>query len=399
MSDGPVASQPTGATGAAPAGEPPLKGLKVLELARILAGPWAGQVLADLGATVIKVEGPKGDDTRTWGPPFVEQGEDTSAAYFYACNRGKRSIAVDLKSAEGQAFVKGLAAEADVLIENFKVGGLARFGLDYDSVRKTNPRIVYASITGFGQDGPYASRAGYDYLLQAMSGLMSITGEPDREPQKVGVAVTDLFTGLYAVIGVQAALAERERSGEGQLIDLSLFDAATAMLANQATNYLASGTSPTRLGNAHPNIVPYQVFAVSDGSLVIAAGNDGQYQRLCTVLGRGDLMQDPRFATNAGRVTARDMLVPMLQESIATWTRDALLAALEGATVPAAPINSVADVLHDPQIVARQMIVEPEGIAGLRSPLKFSRSPLALDKTAPALPPVAADSIPGWDDA
>lgn len=363
----------------------PLKGLKVLELARILAGPWAGQVLADLGATVIKVESPKGDDTRTWGPPFIEQGEDQSAAYFYACNRGKRSIAVDLKTEYGRTFVQDLAAEADVVIENFKVGGLAAFGLDYASVSARNSAIVYASITGFGQDGPYARRAGYDYLLQAMSGLMSITGEPDREPQKVGVAITDLFTGLYAVIGIQAALAERTVSGKGQHIDLSLFDTATAMLANQATNYLASGTAPTRLGNAHPNIVPYQVFEVSDGALVIAAGNDGQFQRLCSVLKTPALADDPAYATNAGRVAGRNALVPALQTAIGQWARDDLLAALEAATVPGAPINTVEDVLGDPQIKARGMVIEPNGIAALRTPLRFSRSSLALDQTAPAL--------------
>lgn len=370
----------------------PLKGLKVLELARILAGPWAGQVLADLGATVIKVESPKGDDTRTWGPPFVEREGDRSAAYFYACNRGKQSIAVDLKTEDGQRFVQELADEADVLIENFKVGGLRAFGLDYEAVSARNPGIVYASITGFGQDGPYASRAGYDYLLQAMSGIMSVTGEPDREPQKVGIAVTDLFTGLYAVIGIQAALAERAQSGKGQHIDLSLFDAATAMLANQATNYLASGTAPTRLGNAHPNIVPYQVFEVSDGALVIAAGNDGQFQRLCQVLGCIEIGKDPAYATNGDRVARRADLVPALQQEIILWTRDALLAALEAATVPAAPINSVEDVLKDEQIAARGMIIEPEGVAALRSPLRFSRSKLALDRSAPTLGD-AADAI------
>ncbi|MFK7793669.1 MAG: CaiB/BaiF CoA transferase family protein [Devosiaceae bacterium] len=363
----------------------PLKGLKVLELARILAGPWAGQTLADLGASVIKVEAPKGDDTRTWGPPFVQQGEDTSAAYFYACNRGKTAVTVDLKTPDGQAYVQELAADADVVIENFKVGGLARYGLDYASVSNTNPGIIYASITGFGQDGPYAHRAGYDYLLQAMSGLMSITGEPEREPQKVGVAVTDLFTGLYAVVGIQAALAERAQSGKGQHIDLSLFDAATAMLANQATNYLASGTSPSRLGNAHPNIVPYQVFEVADGALVIAAGNDGQFARLCKVLGQPELADCPAYASNAGRVGARETLIATLQALIKSWTRDALLLALEEATVPAAPINSVEDVLSDPQIDARDMIIQPEGITGLRTPLKFSRSCLSLEKTAPKL--------------
>lgn len=377
---------PSATTAAGRSGSPPLKGLKVLELARILAGPWAGQTLADLGATVIKVESPAGDDTRTWGPPFVERDGDRSAAYFYACNRGKTSVAVDLKTPKGQAYVQELAADADVLIENFKVDGLKRFGLDYESVAEANPGIIYASITGFGQDGPYASRAGYDYLLQAMAGIMSVTGEPEREPQKVGVAVTDLFTGLYAVIGVQAALAERAQSGKGQHIDLSLFDPATAMLANQATNFLASGASPTRLGNAHPNIVPYQMFQVADGALVIAAGNDGQYQRLCGVLGVAELGDDPAYATNGARVGAREVLIARLQPLVKAWKRDDLLEALEAATVPAAPINTVEDVLNDPQIAARGMVVEPEGIAGLRTPIRFSRSGLSLETSAPKLP-------------
>jgi crotonobetainyl-CoA:carnitine CoA-transferase CaiB-like acyl-CoA transferase len=361
----------------------PLEGLKVLELARILAGPWAGQTLADLGATVIKVESPQGDDTRSWGPPFIERGADNSAAYYYACNRGKRSIALDFKDNDDLAFAKALAAEADVVIENFKVGGLARFGLDYPSLAKANPRIVYASISGFGQTGPYAHKPGYDYMIQAMAGIMSVTGDPHGEPQKVGVAVADLFTGLYAVVGIQAALAERDRSGVGQHVDLSLFESATAMLANQAMNCLASGTSPTRLGNAHPNIVPYQVFQVRDGSLVIAAGNDGQYRRMCELLERTDLSSDPRFATNGSRVEHRDALVSELQKTLMAWKRDELLHALEKATVPAAPINTVEDVLSDPQIAARGMLIEPEDTQGLRTPITFSRSSLALDKAAP----------------
>lgn len=356
----------------------PHEGLKVLELARILAGPWAGQVLADLGATVIKVESPNGDDTRTWGPPFVEQGADRSAAYFYACNRGKRCIALDFNNAEDLAFVQDLASQADVIIENFKVGGLQAFGLDYETVAQTNPGIVYASITGFGQTGPYAHRTGYDYLLQAMSGLMSITGAPDGEPQKVGVAVTDLFTGLYAVIGIQAALAARQTTGLGQHIDLSLFDAATAMLANQATNYLASGTSPTRLGNAHPNIVPYQVFDVADGQLVIAVGNDGQFSKLCTVLNVPGLAGHVRYLTNANRVENRATLIPTLSTATLRWTRDALLDALEQVGVPAAPINSVEDVLNDPQIKARGLLVDPGAMPGLRTPIVFSHSALSL---------------------
>ncbi|MEM1289307.1 MAG: CaiB/BaiF CoA-transferase family protein [Pseudomonadota bacterium] len=373
--------------GSAPANDdPPLKGLKVLELARILAGPWAGQVLADLGATVIKVESPLGDDTRSWGPPFIDRDGDRSAAYFYACNRGKQAVAADFKNDDDLRFVTELAGEADVLIENFKVGGLDKYGLDYGAVSKRNPRIIYASITGFGQNGPYADRPGYDFLLQAMSGLMSITGDAAGEPQKVGVAVTDLFTGLYAVIGIQAALHERQKSGRGQHIDLSLFDAATAMLANQATNYLASGESPHRMGNAHPNIVPYQVFHAMDGPLVIAVGNDEQFKRLCDVLGRQDLALDSRFQTNAGRVAARDKLIAALESEIVSWQKDKLLTALEKATIPAAPVNTVADALNDPQLIERDMLIEPDAISGLRTPLQFSRSSLASETTAPVLP-------------
>ena len=264
----------------------PLASLKVLELARILAGPWAGQVLADLGATVIKVESPNGDDTRTWGPPFVEREGDRSAAYFHSCNRGKMSVTADIKTEEGRELVRDLAAGADVLIENFKVGGLAKYGLDYETLSSLNPGLVYCSITGFGQTGPYAERAGYDYLIQGMSGLMSITGAPDGPPQKVGVAIMDLYAGLYSVIAIQAALAARSTTGRGQHIDMSLLDAGTATLANQAMNFLATGTSPSRMGNQHPNIVPYEVFPVADGDIIIAAGNDAQFERLCRVLER-----------------------------------------------------------------------------------------------------------------
>lgn len=363
----------------------PLSGLKVLDLARILAGPWAGQTLADLGATVIKVEAPGGDDTRSWGPPFIERDGDRTAAYFYACNRGKKSVAVDLATDDGQAFVRGLAAEADVLIENFKVGGLTKYGLDYPSLRKVNPGLVYCSITGFGQDGPYAERPGYDYLIQGMSGLMSITGAPQAEPQRVGVAVTDIFSGLYAVIGIQAALAERARTGLGQHVDISLLDSATAVLANQAMNYFATGTAPARTGNGHPNIVPYQVFPVSDGEVIIATGNDAQFRRLCDVLGRPDLALDPAYSTNAGRVDRRDGLVRQLAAETGGWTRDALIAALQAARVPVGPINTIDQVFEDPQVVARGMRIRPQGIDGLRTPLRFSASKLATDDTAPRL--------------
>ncbi len=363
----------------------PLEGLKVLELARILAGPWVGQVLADLGATVIKVESPDGDDTRKWGPPFIERDEDRSAAYFYSCNRGKLSVTADFKDADDLAFVKDLAAEADVVIENFKVGGLARFGLDYATLSAANMGLVYCSITGFGQDGPYANRAGYDYLVQGMCGLMSITGDPAGDPQKVGVALTDIYTGLYAVAAIEAALIERGRSGQGQLIDMSLLDTGVGTLANQAMNFLTTGASPNRMGNQHPNIVPYEVFPVADGDVIIAAGNDRQYRALCDVLGRTDLRDADAYQTNGARVAARDVLVPILKDETRKHTKADLLAALEAALVPASPINSVGEALDDPQIRARGMQVAPEAVPGVRTPITFGRSELALERTAPRL--------------
>src|SRR6516165_8846894 len=275
-----------------------LAGLRVLELARVLAGPTTGQTLADLGAEVIKVESPQGDETRAWGPPFIDTDGELSAAYFHSCNRGKRSIVADFAAERGREIVRRLAARADVVIENFKVGGLMKFGLDYESLRRLNPRLIYCSVTGFGQTGPYAKRAGYDFLIQGMSGVMDITGEPDGPPEKAGVAISDLFTGLYGVIAIEAALIARERTGKGQLLDLSLFDSMSAMLANQAMNYLASGRSPKRMRNAHVNLAPYQTFPVVDGWLIIAVGNDGQFARLCGVLGLGAVALDPRFATN-----------------------------------------------------------------------------------------------------
>ena len=361
----------------------PLKGLKVLELARILAGPWIGQVLADLGATVIKVESPDGDDTRKWGPPFIERDGDASAAYFYSCNRGKLSITADFKDPDDLAHIKSLAAEADVVIENFRVGGLARFGLDYPTLAKSNPGLVYCSVTGFGQDGPYAARAGYDYLIQGMCGLMSITGEPTGEPQKVGVALTDIYTGLYASIAIQAALAERQVSGHGQLVDMSLLDTGLGTLANQAMNFLATGVSPARMGNQHPNIVPYQVFPVADGDIIIAAGNDRQFRALCGVLDREDLETNPSFETNADRVSHREELIIQLRQSTIRWTKLELLSELEAALVPASPINSIGEVFQDPQVISRGMQIAPEGIPGVRSPITFGRSELALERTAP----------------
>ena len=371
-------------------GEPALKGLKVVELARILAGPWIGQTLADLGAEVIKIEAPEGDDTRRWGPPFIERPRadgttETVAAYFHAANRGKRSVICDFNDPADLERLKALIDTADVVIENFKLGGLRKFGLDYDSVAGRNPGLVYASITGFGQDGPRAAQPGYDFLIQGMSGIMDLTGDPAGEPQKVGVAWIDIFTGLYGTIAVQAALAERARSGRGQHLDLSLLDCGLAVLANQATNYLLGGVVPHRLGNAHPNIVPYQLFPASDGHLIIACGNDRQFAALCRVLGQEGLAQDPDYATNPARVANRARLVPVLAGATARLTRAELIAALEKAGVPGGPVNDVAEALADPQVVARGLRIAPEGIAGLRSPMRFSRSPLVTDRAAPAL--------------
>ena len=363
----------------------PLRGLRVLELARILAGPWAGQLLADLGASVVKVESPEGDDTRRWGPPFIERDGESAAAYFHACNRGKRSVVADFSTEEGRETVRRLAAEADVVIENFKLGGLDRYGLGYEALSQINPRLVWCSITGFGQDGPYAHRAGYDYIVQGMSGLMSITGEPDREPQKVGVAVTDIFTGVYATTAILAAIHQRNSTGRGQRIDMALLDVATAITANQAMNYLASGTAPRRMGNAHPNIVPYQVFACADGHAIVAVGNDGQFRRFAALLGLDDLGTDPRYATNPARLAHREELVPLLAQATARRTRDELLASCEAQGVPAGPINDMADVFADPQVLARGLRIEPGGVPGVRTPIAFSESPLALDRPSPRL--------------
>lgn len=370
----------------------PLAGLKVLELARILAGPWAGQILADLGAEVIKVEKPgEGDDTRGWGPPFVPDGHGGSlgAAYFHSCNRGKRSVALDIATAEGQAEVRRLAAEADVLIENFKVGGLAKYGLDYASLSALNPRLVYCSITGFGQTGPYASRAGYDLMIQGLGGIMSLTGEKNGEPQRVGVPLVDLFTGVYSVVAIQAALAERLRSGLGQHIDMALLDTQVAILGNHAHAFLTTGNSPTRQGNAHPSIVPYQAFSAADGHLILAVGNDGQFRKAVAAIGLSDLASDPRFTTNADRVRNREALIPVLAARMAEWTRDDLLAAFEKVGVPAGPINTVAQVFADPQVKHRGMQLELdfEGapVPAVRTPIRFSRSPLVLDRSSPAL--------------
>ena len=363
----------------------PLTGIRVVELARILAGPWAGQILADLGAEVIKVEAPEGDDTRRWGPPFVENGGEKTAAYFHSANRGKRGITCDFRTAEGQELVRKLVADADVVIENFKVGGLAKYGLDWESLRKVNPRLVYCSITGFGQDGPYAHRAGYDFIIQGMSGLMSVTGAPDGQPQKVGVAVTDIFTGVYAATGILAALIQRGRTGEGQQVDMALLDVATSIMANQAMNYLASGKVPGMMGNAHPNLAPYAVFDCKDGWLILATGNDGQYQRLCKILGLGDMATAPEYRTNADRIANREEMTRRITAATKTWSKVDLLAACEAEGVPAGPINSLDEVFADPQVIARKLQIAPEGLPGLRSPMTFSGAELALDRPAPRL--------------
>lgn len=382
-------------------GAAPLAGVRVLELARILAGPWAGQTLADLGADVIKVESPAGDDTRTWGPPFVEaaDGGDLSAAYFHACNRGKRSVVADFTSYKGRELVRRLAASADVVIENFKVGGLARYGLDYASLKAVNPRLVYASITGFGQDGPYAPRAGYDFLIQGMGGAMSITGDPAGQPTKTGYAVADLFSGLYAVIGILAALRRRDATGEGAWIDCTLLDSQVGVLGNQALNYLVSGTAPSRLGNAHPNVVPYEVFPASDGHVIIAVGNDGQFRRLCEAIGADTLSTVPEFADNRGRVSHRAALIPALAAHTATFTRDDLLAKLEAATVPAGPINTIADVFDDPQVRHRAMqrdLPHPNAaggtVPGLRTPIMIDGVPMMHPDRSPML----GEHEPDW---
>ncbi len=363
----------------------PLEGLKVLELARILAGPWAGQTLADLGADVLKLEAPEGDDTRRWGPPFIEREGDASAAYFHACNRGKRSVTVDFRDPEGQATVRRLAAEADVLVENFKVGGLKKYGLDWESLREVNPRLVYCSITGFGQDGPYAPRAGYDYIIQGMSGLMSVTGDPEGQPQKVGVAVADIFTGIYATTAILAALRQRDATGEGQRIDMALLDVAVSVMANQAMNYLATGTAPGRIGNAHQNLAPYQVFDCADGWIIVATGNDAQYRRLCGLLGLPQMAKAAEFATNALRIANRAELTARMTEATQRRPKAELLSACEAAGVPAGPINDLAEVFADPQVVHRGMRLELDGIPTVRSPFVFSGAELKLDRPSPKL--------------
>jgi crotonobetainyl-CoA:carnitine CoA-transferase CaiB-like acyl-CoA transferase len=386
-----------------------LHGLKVLDLSRVLAGPWAGQLLGDLGADVVKVERPgPGDDTRTWGPPWVkdETGADSrQAAYFQCANRNKRSVAIDIATPEGQAQVRALAAQADVVLENFKVGGLAAYGLDYASLSADNPKLVYCSITGFGQTGPYAPRAGYDFLIQGMGGLMSLTGRSDAEdgagPQKVGVALVDVMTGLYATIAVLAALSHRDRTGEGQHIDMALLDVQVATLANQASNYLTSGVAPRRMGNAHPNIVPYQDFPTADGDMILAIGNDGQFARFCTAAGYSEWAADERFATNPARVANRTVLIPLLRQATVMKTTAEWISTLESLAVPCGPINRLPEVFDDPQVVARGLRIDvPHPAFGsvplVACPIRLSATPVQYRSAPPMLGEHTAEVLAEW---
>ncbi|MDB3865192.1 CoA transferase [Amylibacter sp.] len=364
--------------------ELPLKGLRVIELARILAGPWAGQTLADLGAEVIKVESRMGDDTRTWGPPFVKTGDETNAAYYHSCNRGKQSVSLDFKDGADLQKLKDLIATSDILIENFKVGGLDKYGLDYNTLHNDCPSLIYCSITGFGQTGPYAKRAGYDFLMQGMSGLMSITGEPEGQPQKVGVAVTDIFTGLYAVIAVQAALRSRDTTGIGQHIDLSLLDVATATTANQAMNYLTTGISPNRKGNNHPNIVPYCAVSTKDGHIILAVGNDNQFENFSKIFD-ADWYQKDKFSTNPARLKNRDELLNLIEKNTRNFSSLTLLSECEKFGVPAGPINTLEEVFNDPQILHRGMKVDLHGVPSVKNPITFSDMEMSYDKPSPNL--------------
>ncbi|MCH9705443.1 MAG: CoA transferase [Proteobacteria bacterium] len=363
----------------------PLAGITVIELARVLAGPWLGQTLADLGADVIKVEAPAGDETRQWGPPFIEHKGEQNAAYFHCCNRGKRSIVADLKTPDGQRCVQQLAAQADIFVQNFRVGALDKYGLDYATLAVTNPRLIYCSISGFGQDGPHAALPGYDFLVQATGGLMSVTGATDGEAQKVGVAFADLFTALYGAIGIQTALHERQNSGRGQHIDVSLLDSMVGVMANQAMNYLATGVAPQRLGNTHPNIAPYQSLPTADGTVIITVGNNGQFQSLCTLLKMGDTADDPRFSNNAARVKNRDALTALLTEKLEHWQRAAFVQAAQAVGVPVAAVNNMAETFTHPQVQHRKMQIAPEGVAGVRTPILFSGNALTSERASPAL--------------
>lgn len=368
----------------------PLDGIRVLDLSRVLAGPWATQMLADLGAEVIKIERPgNGDDTRGWGPPYLGD-STTESAYFLSCNRGKKSVAVDMASADGQKLLRDLAAISDVVVENFKVGGLVPYGLDYDSLRAVNPRLVYCSITGFGQDGPYAHRPGYDFAIQGMGGLMSITGEAGGEPQKVGVAVTDVMTGMYATVAILGALRARDATGEGQRIDMALLDVQVAYLANQASSYLVAGKVPARLGNAHPSIVPYQAFQTEDGWIVLAVGNDEQFRRWAVLAGVPELAEDERFRTNANRTRNRDVLVPQIAARMRTRPSAWWIEQCEAGGIPYGPINDIAQVFADPQVQHRGMRIElPHATGnvapGVRNPIRYSATPLQYERAPPAL--------------
>ncbi|MEC7952158.1 MAG: CaiB/BaiF CoA-transferase family protein [Pseudomonadota bacterium] len=362
----------------------PLAGLKVLELARVLAGPWAGQILADLGADVIKVESPDGDGTRKWGPPWIERDHgEREAAYYHAANRGKRSIIADFRDEDDLARIHDLASSADVVLENFKTGTLTKFGLDYESLAKVNARLVYCSITGFGQTGPRAHEAGYDFVIQAMSGFMALTGEPQGQPMKMGISISDLTCGLYSVIGIQAALAMRARTGRGQHVDMALLDCSVGLLASQAMHFLTTGENPPRMGNEHAQVSAYGVFPVADGKVVLAPANDGLFRRLLTLLGRNDLLTGERFATNEGRLANREELDAIIAGETSKWQMDELLADCAAAGIPAGRVNAVDAVFDDPQVKARGMRLDLDGIPGVRTPLTFSDAELALDRPSP----------------
>lgn len=362
----------------------PLAGLKVLELARVLAGPWAGQILADLGADVIKVESPDGDGTRKWGPPWIERDHgEREAAYYHAANRGKRSIIADFRDEDDLARIHDLASSADVVLENFKTGTLTKFGLDYESLAQVNARLVYCSITGFGQTGPRAHEAGYDFVIQAMSGFMALTGEPQGQPMKMGISISDLTCGLYSVIGIQAALAMRARTGRGQHVDMALLDCSVGLLASQAMHFLTTGENPPRMGNEHAQVSAYGVFPVADGKVVLAPANDGLFRRLLTLLGRNDLLADERFATNEGRLANREELDAIIAGETSKWQMDELLADCAAAGIPAGRVNAVDAVFDDPQVKARGMRLDLDGIPGVRTPLTFSDAELALDRPSP----------------
>ena len=375
----------------------PLAGLRVLDLSRVLAGPWATQILADFGAEVIKIEKPgEGDDTRGWGPPFITNPDGTKgdAAYFLSTNRGKWSVAIDMATAEGQKLIRDLAATSDIVLENFKLGGLKKYGLDYESLKPLNPRLIYCSLTGFGQTGPYAQRAGYDFMIQGMGGIMSVTGQPDgapgAEPMKIGVAFADIFTGLYCTIGIQAALYHRERTGQGQFIDVALLDSQVGVLANQALNYLVGGKAPTRLGNAHPNIVPYQTFETKDGHIIMAVANDRQFKDYCAIIGLGPLAEDERFRQNRGRVIHRAELIPLLVPPMKSRSTAEWVEAFESAAIPCGPINSIDQVFANEQVLARGLqigLTRDDGVQvpGVANPIVFSETPIAYDKAPPRL--------------